>query len=116
MGILTIILQVVLGLAFVGAGGSKLAGSRQMKDDFDRFGYPRWFMYFTGGVEIFGALGLLVGIFVPALAPLGALLLAATMAGAIFTHVRVKDPGSRIVPPATLLVLAIIIAVLVFSV
>ena len=113
MGVLTVILQVALGLAFLGAGGSKLAGARQMKDDFDRFGYPRWFMRFTGVVETTGALGVLVGVFAPVLAVLGGLLLAATMVGALFTHVRVKDPGSKMAPPATLLVLAIIVIVLV---
>lgn len=113
MGILTIILQVVLGLAFLGAGGSKLAGAQQMKEDFDRFGYPRWFMYFTGAVEVTGALGVLVGIFTPVLAVLGGLLLAATMAGALFTHVRAKDSGSKMAPPAVLLILAIIVIVLV---
>lgn len=112
MGILTVVLQVVLGLAFIGAGGSKLAGTQQMKDDFDRFGYPRWFMYFTGGVEIAGALGVLAGVFVTGLALLGGLLLAATMIGAVFTHVRMKDSGSRIAPPTILLALAIIVVVL----
>lgn len=101
MGVIAIVLQVVLGLAFLGAGGSKLAGAQQMIEDFDRFGYPRWFMYFTGAVEITGALAVLVGIFVPVLAVLGGLLLAATMVGAVATHLRMKDPGSKIAPPAT---------------
>ncbi|MGB3682638.1 MAG: DoxX family protein [Rubrobacteraceae bacterium] len=113
MGVLTVILQVVLGLAFLGAGGSKLAGARQMKGDFDRFGYPRWFMYFTGGLETVAALGVLAGIFVPVLALLGGLLLVATMVGAIATHVRMKDPGSKIASPAILLSLAIIVLILI---
>ena len=113
MGILLVILLVVLGLAFLGAGGQKLAGSKQMVEMFDHFGYPRWFMYFTGVVEVVGALGVLAGIFVPVLAFLGALLLGATMIGALFTHVRVGDPASRMAPPAVLLVLAIVVIVLV---
>lgn len=113
MGILTVVLQVVLGLVFLGAGGSKLAGTQQMVEMFDHFEYPRWFMYFTGAVEIVGALGVLVGVFAPVLALLGGLLLAATMVGAIFTHLRAKDPGSMMAPPAILLVLAIIVVVLV---
>ena len=113
MGILIIVLQVVLGLAFLGAGASKLGGAQQMLDDFDRFKYPRWFMYFTGGLEVASALGVLAGIFVPVLAVLGGLLLAATMVGAVSTHVRMKDPASRIVPPLVLLVLAITVIILV---
>jgi uncharacterized membrane protein YphA (DoxX/SURF4 family) len=113
MGILTVILQVVLGLAFLGTGGSKLGGAQQMKDDFDRFGYPRWFMLVTGAIEVVAALGVLAGIFVPVLAVLGVLLIAAVMVGAIATHVRMKDPGSKIAPPAVLLTLAVILVFLV---
>lgn len=113
MEVLTIVLQVILGLVFLGAGGSKLAGAQQMVEMFEHFKYPRWFMYFTGVVEVTGALGVLAGIFVPVLALLGGLLLAATMTGALITHVRVKDPVSMMVPPAILLVLAIAVIVLV---
>ena len=113
MGILLVILQITLGLAFLGAGGQKLAGSEPMVGVFDRFGYPRWFMYFTGAVEVTGAVGVLAGIFAPALALLGALLLAATMIGALFTHARVGDPAYRMGPPAALLALAVVVMALV---
>ena len=111
MGVIAIVLQVILGLAFLGAGGSKLAGTQQMVEMFDHFKYPRWFMYFTGVVEIFGALGVLLGIFVPVLAVLGALLLAATMVGAVLTHVRSRDPLSMMIPPGILLVLSVAVVV-----
>lgn len=115
MGALTTILQVVLGLAFLGAGASKLTGAQQMKDNFDRFGYPRSFMYLTGAIEVTGMVGMISGIFFPVLAVVGGLLLAATMIGAIFTHVRMKDPGSKIAPPTILLILTIIVVVLVLG-
>ncbi len=114
MVIVTITLEVLLGLAFVGAGASKLVGAEQMVDDFVRFKYPRWFMYFTGAVEGIGALGLLAGIFVPVLALLGGSLLAATMVGAVFTHIRAGDSVSRTLPPVVLLVLALAVIVLVW--
>ncbi len=113
METLTVILQIVLGLAFLGAGGSKLAGADQMKQDFDRSKYPRWFMYLTGVLEVVAALGVLTGIFVPLLALLGGLLISAVMIGAISTHVRMKDPGSRMAPPLVLLALAIVVVFLV---
>jgi uncharacterized membrane protein YphA (DoxX/SURF4 family) len=111
MGVIETVLQVLLGLAFLGAAGSKLAGTQQMVEMFDHFKYPRWFMYFTGAVEVVGALGVLVGVFVPVLAVLGGLLLAATMAGAVFTHIRAKDPVSMMIPPGILLVLSIAVVV-----
>ena len=109
MEILTKVLQVLLGAAFLGAGGQKLAGTDQMVEDFDRFGYPQWFMYVTGTIEVTGALGMLVGLARPVVVPFAGLLLAATMAGALATHMRTKDPVQKMVPPATLLTLSTVV-------
>ena len=109
VGILTKILQAFLGLAFLGAGGQKLAGADQMVEDFDRFGYPQWFMYATGTIEITGALGMLVGLARPVVAPFAGLLLAATMTGALATHIRMKDPAQKMVPPTVLLTLSSVV-------
>lgn len=100
----TRVLQLLLGLAFLGAGGQKLAGTDQMVDDFDR--YPQWFRVVMGTVEVTGALGMLAGLYRPALVPAAGLLLSATMLGALTTHVRLKDPVSKMVPPAALLTLS----------
>jgi hypothetical protein len=58
----------------------------------------------TGGIEVISAVALLV----PALALYAALALAATMAGAIFTHLVVV--GGSAAPAATLLVATSFIA------
>jgi len=100
------VLQVLLIVAFLGAGGQKLAGAEGMVSEFERYGYPDWFMYFTGAVEVTGAAGLLLGFFRPLLTPLAALLLTATMVGAVFTHVRLEDPVQSALPPSALLVIA----------
>lgn len=105
------ILQGLLGLVFLGSGGSKLAGSADMVDDFDRFHYPQWFRVVTGAVEVSGALGLLLGLFRPALAPLAGLLLGATMTGALATHAKVKDPNDKFAPPTLLLILVALVSV-----
>ncbi len=106
MKITTKTMQVLLGLAFLGAGGSKLAGVDQMVDEFDRYRYPQWFRIVTGLVEVSGALGMLAGIFRPVVAPFAGLLLAATMAGALATHLRIKDPVAKMAPPTVLLILS----------
>lgn len=98
--------QILLAPAFLGAGGQKLAGTDPMVEEFDRYGYPQWFRIFTGAVEITGALGMLVGLFRPALTTPAALLLSATMAGALATHVRLGDPAKNLAPPAALLMLS----------
>ncbi len=99
------ILQTLLGLMFLGSGGSKLAGANDMVDDFDRFRYPQWFRVVTGAVEVGGALGLLLGFVRPALTPLASVLLSATMTGAVATHAKINDPANKVMTPAVLLAL-----------
>jgi putative oxidoreductase len=74
---------VLLALIFLGSGGAKLAGLGFEIEAFTRWGYPLWFMYLAGIVEVAGAVLLLV----PRLSALAAAGLAAFMLGAIGTHV-----------------------------
>ena len=90
--------QVVLAAMFLLAGGSKLAGATAMVALFDAIGIGQWFRYVTGGIEVASAVALLV----PALAPFGAVALAATMIGAVVTHLFVVG-GSPAVPAVLLL-------------
>jgi uncharacterized membrane protein YphA (DoxX/SURF4 family) len=96
------VLQVGAAAMFFMAGGMKLAGAPDMVAMFELLG-GQWFRYVTGGIEVLGAVLLLV----PRLAGVGALLLAATMVGAIFTHVAVIG-GSFAVPLVLLVVTATI--------
>ena len=98
--------QVLLGLAFLGAGGQKLAGADHMADELRRYGYPRWSMHATGAVEAGGALGMLLGLRRRALVPAAGLLLSATMVGALATHLtthlRLGESARDMAPPAAL--------------
>jgi putative oxidoreductase len=114
MEIATIVLQILLGLAFLAAGGSKLAGAQSQKGEFKRFGYPLWFMYLTGILESIGALGMIVGVFSPVWKVPAGLLLAAVMVGAILTHVRVKDPDKKLMPATVLFLLALAVIAIYF--
>jgi hypothetical protein len=96
--------QVFLALIFLMAGGSKLAGAGSMVQLFEEIGVGQWFRYLTGAVEIGGALLLLA---LPSVT-IGALLLAATMAGAIMIHVLLV--GGSAVPATILLVLTLTLA------
>lgn len=109
------ILQGLLVLVFLASGGQKLLGSEQLAAEFVRFGYPVWFMYVTGLVEVTAALGLLVGFFRPAIMPLAALLLVGTMLGALLTHVRIGDPLQQTVGSAVLLVIAATVLALSYA-
>ncbi len=99
------VLCVLLALAFLSAGGTKLVSGDEAGPDFEEWGYPAWFATFTGVLEVAGA----VLIVIPATRFYGATLLACVMAGAIFTHARFGQFG-MLLPPVMLLVLAGIVA------
>lgn len=117
-----VVLWVIAGLlavAFLGAGGMKLATPRakllenpQMQWASD-FSEPM--VKAIGAAEVLGAIGLvvppLVGV-APVLAPIAALCLAGVMAGAVATHVRRKEP---FVVPLVLGVLSLVVAVARFG-
>jgi putative oxidoreductase len=98
------ILSGLVALAFLGAGGGKLAGTAAMVELFDKVGRGQWFRYFTGLLEVAGGIGLLI----PRYAFYAAGLLAVIMVGAIITHLTVL--GTSPAAPVVLLILSGIIA------
>ena len=72
----------ILALVFVVSGGAKLASLPFEVEAFMRWGYPSWFMYTTGVLEVAGAIGLVI----PRLSALAGACLAGLMLGAIATH------------------------------
>jgi hypothetical protein len=98
------ILQVLVALAFLGAGFGKLSGQPMMIEMFDKLGLGQWFRYLTGIIE----LGSAIMLFVPRITFVGAALLVCTMTGAVAAHLF-KLGGSPI-PPLVLLTLSGVIA------
>jgi|HigsolmetaGSP11D_1036233.scaffolds.fasta_scaffold03631_6 uncharacterized membrane protein YphA (DoxX/SURF4 family) len=95
-------LQGLLALIFLMAGGTKLAGLKMHVDHFNRWRLPPWFRIVTGIVEVAGAVLLIIGYWVPALAIAGGLVLGCTGIGGVITHARVKDPVKETMPIAVL--------------
>jgi uncharacterized membrane protein len=54
------VLAVVLALAMAGAGLAKLGGDAAMVEMFDDIGAGQWLRWMVGGLELAGAVGLLV--------------------------------------------------------
>jgi uncharacterized membrane protein YphA (DoxX/SURF4 family) len=106
MGIVAAIFQVLLGLGFLMAGGSKLASAKQSVQQREHLRVVPWFWTLTGALEVLGALGVLVGLFIPALAALAALGLALVMVGAVVTHFRASQPLASNIPTIVLFALA----------
>jgi uncharacterized membrane protein YphA (DoxX/SURF4 family) len=96
--------QIALALAFVMAGSAKLSGEPVMLAMFEKLGLGQWFCYLTGGIEVASAILLLI----PKFVAFGALLLCATMIGAVITHLLVI--GGNATVPAVQLVLSAFVA------
>ncbi|WP_035405888.1 MULTISPECIES: DoxX family protein [Bacillaceae] len=104
MGTVAFILQILLGLAFLFFGFNKF-GSK-MNEEFTRYGYPQWFKIVTGIVELVSGAFLLAGYWNDQLTAWGSLLATLTMLGAVVTHLKVKDAGSKYTVPVVLLLLS----------
>lgn len=97
------VLPFVLALAFAGAGIANLVGAGSIRDDFRRWGYPSWFHRLTGGLELLGAVMLMV----PALRTYALVVLGTVMIGALATLARHREGAAHLVPA---LVLTLLIA------
>ena len=86
----------LLVAAFSGAGVFNAIGTQATKSDFARWGYPRWWCFFTGGLEIMTA----VLIALPASRSVGLALGAVIIAAAVLTVLRHRD-FSHLVPLRT---------------
>ena len=97
-------LQILLALAFLGGGISKLVGTAYMVHLFDQIGMGTWFRYLTGIIEVLSGIALLV----PGWARFGALNLVGVMAGAVASHLF--QIGGSPVPALVLLALVGLVA------
>lgn len=85
---------VLLALFFLSAGFSKLVQPEIQMENFVRWGYPPWFVYFTGVIEVAGA-GLLL---VRRSRLFGVMMLGVTMVGAALTHFQAGEMAAVPVP------------------
>ncbi|MGH3742886.1 MAG: DoxX family protein [Micromonosporaceae bacterium] len=96
-------LQILLAIAFLFAGGMKLAGVEVTVEMFETIGLGQWFRYFVGVAEVAGAIGLLI----PRLVGLAAAALAALLVGAVVTEALI---GGMPLAPVPYVVVAVVIA------
>ena len=89
--------------------GSLCLFSGGMEEEFERYGLSR-FRRLTGGLELLGGAGLLVGLFVPAVMLVAAGGLALLMLLGVIARIRVRDPLLDTLPAAVLLVANVFLA------
>ena len=95
-------LWVILGVMFIIAGGAKLVGEHSQVEHFAQWGYPTWFLYVTGLIEVAGGICL----FIPKTQFYGIVVLSLTMVGAALTHLRAHEMSAFPVP---LLILGLLV-------
>ena len=83
-------LRILLSIAFLGAGGAKLAGVDMMLMTFDLIGLGQGFRYLTGAIEVIGVALL----WLPRRQVIGAAVLGGTMLGAVLTHWFILGPSA----------------------
>lgn len=96
------IIALLLALVFFASGAAKLAGLEFEIAAFEGWGYPLWFMYLAGFVEVTGAVMLVLR----RTSTLAAAGLAAFMIGAVGTHVMHAEWGMLVVASTILLLSA----------
>ncbi|MGX1103685.1 MULTISPECIES: DoxX family protein [Bradyrhizobium] len=98
------VVRGLLALAFAAAGAAKLYGVPMLVEEFEHIGLGQWFRYFTGSLELLGAILILL----PPVAAFGGVLLSCIMVGATVSHLFVI--GGSPVPALVLLTLSAIVA------
>ena len=86
------VLQVLLAFQFAGGGWLKLSGAPVMVEMFDAIGAGQWLRFMVGGLEIAGAIGLLI----PRIAGVAALGLCGLLLGAIATNLFILNADSSV--------------------
>jgi hypothetical protein len=86
--------------------------SNGMEEEFARYGLSR-FRRLTGGLEVLGGAGLLVGLLVPEILLVASGGLALLMLLGVVARVRVRDPLFEMLPALVLLVMNVFIVVAV---
>jgi len=97
-------LWLLLGGMFIIAGGAKLMGSHTQVEHFAQWGYPLWFLYLTGLIEVGGGICL----FIPKAQFYGIVVLSITMVGAALTHLRANEMSAFPVPIVLLCLLVML--------
>lgn len=117
MDTLVIVIQIVIALGILNVwlvrfgketnwrGGS----AENLKEEFEAYGLPPWFMWGVGFFKILFAVLLLVGVWLPSVTQPAAIGMALLMLGAVSMHVKVQDPPQKSLPAFSLLVLCLIV-------
>jgi uncharacterized membrane protein YphA (DoxX/SURF4 family) len=115
---MVVLLQIVIALGiynvwllrFNKATAYRGGAALTMAEEFAAYGLPMWFMRVVMVLKLTCATLLLLGIWIPGAAGLGALGMVLLMTGAVVMHAKVKDPVKKTLPAAVMLAMSIVVA------
>ncbi len=84
--------------------------AKNMKEEFEVYGLPGWFMNVVGFFKLLFATLLVVSIWLPSLTMPAAGGMGILMLGAVSMHFKAKDPPKKALPSFSLFVLCLIVA------
>lgn len=118
--VISSILQVVVGLGLLNvwlvrarsATAYRGGTAQSLKEEFAVYGLPDWTFYLVGGLKVVAGVLLIIGIWVPSLVRVPALVVSALMVGALAMHAKAKDPVSKYLPALSVLLMCVAILLL----
>ena len=117
MDVVKILCQLIIGLGILNVWFLRFnqttpyrgKGAHNLKEEFEAYGLPRWFVYVIGAIKVPAAVALLLGLFFPALVIPAAIVMALLMLGAVVMHAKVKDEPKKFMPASSVLLLCLIL-------
>ena len=108
MFVVTIVLAVLLSLAYAASGAQKVLGVKSGLEAADHINVSHGLWKAIGGLEILAVIGLLVGLAVAPLGVAAGIGIVLLMAGAVVFHVRAGDKVKQFGPAVVLGLLALV--------
>lgn len=112
---MTTVLLVILAVAFLVAGASKLFHLQPIVDNFDRWHLPEGSRQVVGITELLIAALAVAGLWDDLEARLAAIIAILTMLAAIAIHLRSSDPPKDLAAPLVLLAIAVVVLTQVWA-
>lgn len=112
MTVVLILLATLLGIAAAGSGIQKLRRDRRVMESMRAVGVADQVVPVLAILEIAGALGLVLGIWIPWIGIAASIGLALYFLGAVLSHLRVRASFGEAMPAVIILVLAIATSIL----
>ncbi|WP_378742474.1 DoxX family protein [Nocardia brasiliensis] len=110
-----VIVTIAAAAAMLIASGVDVFRAQWVRDNMRRYGLPDWTLYPLALIKAAGALGLLVGLAIPALGLAAAICLVLYFIGAIITIVRARGYGDLAYPMPYLVLAAASLGLFVAS-